>query len=428
MIDLTQLKVNQKLGEGSQGKVFLATDPEGGRFTVKLVVLDDRIDRRLIFDRAAHFRADLIDPSMVPILSYGMLSATPPDLARQLGKLSNDALVLVMPFVTGVTLAEVEAQGVLTLQEGVAALAGMATALARLPKEVGHGDLRAPNVFIRPSGEVALLDPDLSSNPDPANDVRALAAIALNLAKIAVPTDNGPAIERLKALVDEIAGPGLAPTAAGAAQELGEIAILLGAPAANVTSVLAKLVIVALGSPGQPMDAATAVRGRRRRSIGGAIAVVVLLLAAAALISSYRLRPERVTRIQGGGDGLATTSSDSLYDTTGTVHYTEPIHPLGPNEKVAGNDGLVQIDFESSIARIAILSPRKDVLWEMRAPPVGGSAYLDARPGHYYVEQDRDLGGGRNQQDQKLFEIDLEHPLRVTTTKAIVNSPRPPEK
>ncbi len=273
MIDLTQLNVSRRLGEGGQGRAFLATDPEGARFTVKLVLLDDRADRKLIYSRAARFRTDLLDPSMVPILSYGMLSATPPELARQLGKLSKDALVLVMPFVDGVTLAEVEARGNLTLLEAVAALAGITAALTKRPAGLGHGDLRAPNIFIRPSGEVTLSDPDLSSNPDPALDVRALAAIALNLAKIAAPAEDPLAVDQLRALVGRIAGSGPALDTAEAELKLGEIAVLLGGPS-KVTSVLSKRVAATLERPAGPMGAATAStdRGGRRRWIGAAIA------------------------------------------------------------------------------------------------------------------------------------------------------------
>ena len=54
-----------------------------------------------------------------------MVSNTPIELARQrLGKMSKDALVLVMPFVAGTTLADIEAKGDLTLLEAVATLDG----------------------------------------------------------------------------------------------------------------------------------------------------------------------------------------------------------------------------------------------------------------------------------------------------------------
>jgi len=430
MIDLTKLTIDRQLGAGSQGKVFLATDPEGTRFTVKLVVLDDSLDRGLLFERASVFRLDLLDQAIVPILSHGMVSNTPISLARQLGKMSRDALVLVMPYVAGTTLADIETQGDLTLQDAVAALTGIAAALAKLPPGVGHGDLRAPNIFIRPSGEIALADPDLStSNPDPAGDVRALAAIGMNLAKIAAPSKDALAIGKLRALIGEIAGPGTALSAADAARQLGEIAVLLGAPEGNVTSVLAKRAQAgALKPAGTPMSTPTvAPVGRQPRSMIAFIAIALVLLAAATLLVRDRLQRRSPITAQGSGNSLAPASGESLYDTTGTVHYAEAIHRLGPNEHVAANDGVIHVDIEDSIPRIAILSARKDVLWELRTPPAGTSILLDAKPGHYQVEQDRDLGDGRIQPDLRLVEIDFQHPLGITTTRALVNSPRPPE-
>ena len=35
MIDLTELTIGERLSQGSQGKVFLAADPRGVRYTVK---------------------------------------------------------------------------------------------------------------------------------------------------------------------------------------------------------------------------------------------------------------------------------------------------------------------------------------------------------------------------------------------------------
>ena len=148
---------------------------------------------------------------------------------------------------------------------------------------------------------------------------------------------------------------------------------------------------------------------------------MLVLVAAAGFIAKDRLQKR-------GGGSSSPPSGDSLYDTTGKVHYAEPIHQLGPNELVSANDGVVHVDFEDSIPRVAILSRRaKDVLWELKTPPAGGSAYLDAKPGHYYVEQDRDLGAVGIQQDLRLVEIDVQHPLGVTTTRGIVNSPRRPQ-
>jgi len=50
-----------------------------------------------------------------------------------------------------------------------------------MPDGVAHGDLRAPNVFIRPSGEVALVDPDLMREPGEADDRHTLALLGRDL-------------------------------------------------------------------------------------------------------------------------------------------------------------------------------------------------------------------------------------------------------
>ena len=149
-----------------------------------------------------------------------------------------------------------------------------------------------------------------------------------------------------------------------------------------------------------------------------------MLVAGAIWFSSHQPKPVPALSTA-SGEIPGTVAADEIYDTTGTVHYDEPIHRLGPSEHVAAADGMVNFKFEASIPRIALLTPREDILWEMRTPPAGASVYLDVKPGRYFVEQDRDLGG-TIQQDRQLIEIDRYHPLRVTTTKAIVNSPHRP--
>jgi len=433
-MDLGRLTVVRQLGSGGQGKVLLATDPDGEAFAVKVLALRPGADRELILRRAAALRCDPAESALSSILSFGQISEAPVELRRQLGQVPKDAIFLVMRFVRGTTLAAAVARRPFSLREAAAAVAGIARAIGRLPEGVVHGDLRAPNIFIRPSGEIALVDPDLMREPGEADDRHALAALGRDLlaadgATTGDTTSEALARTKLAGLLADLDG--LAPVAAGeAAQRSAEIAISLGAPAGDVTAVLAnrgkeaEVLSEQVSVASAPLPAGRSSAAARIPLALGAVASAAILVAGAIWFSSRqpKLVPAPSTA---GGEVPETVAADEIYDTTGTVHYDEPVHRLGPSEHVAAGDGMVNFKFEASIPRVALLTPREDLLWEMRTPPAGASVYLDIKPGRYFVEQDRDLGG-TIQQDRQLIEIDRYHPLRVTTTKAIVNSPHRP--
>ncbi len=381
MIDLATLTLGRQLGAGGQGKVFFATDPMGEAFAVKLLELRPDANRALILERASVFRLDPLESALSSILSFGLISNAPVELRRQLGKTSKEALLVVTRFIQGDTLARSTTRKCFTLLEVAATLSGAARSTARLPAGAAHGDVRAPNIFIRPSGEMVLADPDLMREPDAAEDLHGLTALGRTLiAEVPRAADEDLARDKLTALLEGLDGPEpISPR--DATQWFAEIAISLGAPAGDVTAVLAAR---GAGEVAEHGPVSTPLPPSRRNRFPMVLAIDAALVLVA--IAAYQVTSRRAAPGTGG------TSADSLYDTTGTVHYTEPIHPLAPKELVAANDGVVHLSFESSIPRIAILSPRKEILWELRTPPAGTSVLLDAKPGHYYVEQDRDLG------------------------------------
>jgi len=427
VIDLGRLKIEHQLAAGSQGKVFLAKDPDGTRFAVKLILLDEKANRGQIFERAGAFGIDLLDQSVAPILSYGMVPNAPAEFQRQLGKMSKEAILIVTPFVEGSTLADLALQEPFNARGAAAALAGIALALTKLPAGVGHGDLRATNIFVRPSGGVVLVDPDLWRRPDPENDLRALAAIGLSILKPGQPDEGTVLVRRLRALLEELALPGTSPTPTEAAERLAEIAIGLGAPAGNLTAPLAKrarrsetrppippaAALLAAPPPQEEEEDVEAPSRRRRWWILSGVLAAVAIAAVA-----YRPRPApHASRPRDAPEGL--------YDETGTVTYPGQLHELASGERVAAGDGFINVTFEYAMPRLAVLTPRGDVLWERKRPEPGSNFYLDVKPDHYLVEQDRELGKDKLQKDVKQFLVDREHPLRVNATAKMLLSPRP---
>jgi eukaryotic-like serine/threonine-protein kinase len=140
-------EVVTSLGAGGMGQVFRARDTKLNR-DIALKVLPDGFeldsDRMARFTREAHMLAALNHPNIAAI--YGLED-------------SQHRQALILELVDGLTIADLIAQGPLTLVDAVGIARQIAEALeAAHDKGIIHRDLKPANIKVTPSGVVKVLD------------------------------------------------------------------------------------------------------------------------------------------------------------------------------------------------------------------------------------------------------------------------------
>jgi hypothetical protein len=138
-------------------------------------------------------------------------------------------------------------------------------------------------------------------------------------------------------------------------------------------------------------------------------------------ISPWRLPPR--TLLETASPALST--ADGLYDRTGTVRHQGELYVLHCGEPVDGRRAFVQVTTPEHVARIAILGPTGNVLWELENPPLEKMFCFDVAPYRYYFEQDRKVDEGI-QVDKKPFIATVLRPGRLSTSEQMGLSPPSP--
>ena len=141
-------RIEQELGHGGMGVVYLARDTTLGRsVAIKSlppeVMADRKISSRL--EREARLLASLSHPNIAAIFE---------ELAEAEG-----ATYLILEYVPGRTLADRIAEGVISLEEVLSIACQTAAALAAAHRHgIIHRDLKPSNIKITPEGNVKVLD------------------------------------------------------------------------------------------------------------------------------------------------------------------------------------------------------------------------------------------------------------------------------
>lgn len=154
---LGSYQLQRKLGEGGMAQVYLARDIRLGR-DVAVKVLDrklaDRPGFRERFMREARLAASLDHPNIVPLYDFG----------------DEDALFLVMPFISGGSLQDILPRAPLQTGEVVTYGSQIADALDYAhQRKVVHRDVKPANMLIHSDGRLMLSDFGLAKIVSQAN-------------------------------------------------------------------------------------------------------------------------------------------------------------------------------------------------------------------------------------------------------------------
>ena len=418
MIDLAGLTIDHALGAGGQGSVHLAFAASGTRLAVKLLEVAPDFDRALFERRLASVVADSPNAPVLPVLSHGVVGETPGGFRRQLPRATPATRFVVMHFVDGLPLHELAS---MRSVEVVAVLATVAKRLARLPRGVAHGDLKAPNIFVQHSGDIVLTDPDLFREPTLEEDLLALGAMGRTLLAKAEP-GNELAMGKLNRLLDELTG-GTLPELSETGRRFAEIAISLGAPADDLTSVLAgRVPLVPVVPRERPVKA-------KKKPTKNALMwrIVVAGAVVAGIVAGFVLkgdRPDSPAQMRPSAPARDPIAAQGLYDTTGKVSYGGEVHELATGEQLQMGDGFVGFDMVEGVPRLAILSRDKEILWERLKPPAGRYIHVDVPPAVYIVQIDRlrPTGGIQHDRSGELL-IDEDNPQRFTVMNVTMSAP-----
>ena len=144
-------RLDKKIGAGGFATVFLATDLElGRRVAVKLLEQEWARNKEVLtrFRSEARMSAALDHPHILQIYDFGVVRGMP---------------YLIMPYVSGGTLAERMKRERLTLDEIGFYLDQVGSALDYAHQQgVIHRDVKPSNLLIRPDGQLVLMDFGLS--------------------------------------------------------------------------------------------------------------------------------------------------------------------------------------------------------------------------------------------------------------------------
>ena len=140
-------RLDKKIGEGGFAHVFLATDLLLGRQVAVKVMEESQIkDKELLarFHKEAQAIAALDHPNILQIYDFGVVKGTP---------------YLVMPYISGGSLADLMKQGPLTFDEIGVYLDQIGSALDYAHQRgIVHRDIKPSNLLIRPNGQLVLMD------------------------------------------------------------------------------------------------------------------------------------------------------------------------------------------------------------------------------------------------------------------------------
>ncbi len=140
-------RLDKKIGEGGFAHVFLATDLLLGRQVAVKVMEESQIkDKELLtrFHKEAQAIATLDHPNILQIYDFGVVKGTP---------------YLVMPYISGGSLADLMKQCPLTFDEIGVYLDQIGSALDYAHQRgIVHRDIKPGNLLIRPNGQLVLMD------------------------------------------------------------------------------------------------------------------------------------------------------------------------------------------------------------------------------------------------------------------------------
>ncbi len=144
-------RLEKKIGQGGFATVFLATDLDlGRRVAVKLLEQEWARNKEVLtrFRSEARMSAALDHPHILQIYDFGVVRGMP---------------YLIMPYVSGGTLADRMKRELLTLDEIGFYLDQVGSALDYAHQQgVIHRDVKPSNLLIRPDGQLVLMDFGLS--------------------------------------------------------------------------------------------------------------------------------------------------------------------------------------------------------------------------------------------------------------------------
>lgn len=140
-------RLDKKIGEGGFAQVFLATDLLLGRQVAVKVMEESQIkDKELLarFHKEAQAIATFDHPNILQIYDFGIVKGAP---------------YLVMPYISGGSLADLMKQGPFTLDEIGAYLDQISSALDYAHQHgIVHRDIKPSNLLMRPNGQLVLMD------------------------------------------------------------------------------------------------------------------------------------------------------------------------------------------------------------------------------------------------------------------------------
>lgn len=140
-------RLDKKIGEGGFAHVFLATDLLLGRQVAVKVMEESQIkDKELLarFHKEAQAIAALDHANILQIYDFGVVKGTP---------------YIVMPYISGGSLADLMKQGPLTFDEIGVYLDQIGSALDYAHQHgIVHRDIKPSNLLIRPNGQLVLMD------------------------------------------------------------------------------------------------------------------------------------------------------------------------------------------------------------------------------------------------------------------------------
>ncbi|ORZ32970.1 kinase-like domain-containing protein, partial [Catenaria anguillulae PL171] len=159
-VRIDQYTLGRTLGQGSMGKVKLATDPDGTRYAIKIIPRSGHLTNE--DDAAAETRV-VREASVLFLLNH-------PNIVKLV-----DALVtpqhfyLVMEFVDGPQLLDhVVARGRLSEEEARRVAVGLISAMAYCHHHhIVHRDLKIENILLTKTNQIKLLDFGLANFYDP---------------------------------------------------------------------------------------------------------------------------------------------------------------------------------------------------------------------------------------------------------------------